>query len=73
LGISQNIKTISYYAPTSAVEIDTFGLGKKIISTSEDYCSYHSEVDTSSITAERIFEEFNNMLNLNIICSNSEK
>lgn len=61
LGISQKIKTISYYAPTSAVEIETFNLGRKVISQSEDYCSYKAIVDTSTITAERIFKEFNQL------------
>lgn len=54
LAIAQGIRTISYYAPTSAVEIDTFGKGKKIISDKDDYCTYKSFVDNSSITAEKI-------------------
>lgn len=57
LAIAQGVKTISYYAPTSAVEIDTFNLGKKIISTSKDYCSYKPNVDTTTITAERIYKK----------------
>ncbi|WP_338952278.1 glycosyltransferase family 9 protein [Fusobacterium nucleatum] len=55
IAISQKIKTISYYAPTSAVEIETFGKGKKIISTSEDYCSYKPDVDNTTITAQKIY------------------
>lgn len=58
LAISQSVKTVSYYAPTSAAEIDTFNLGEKVISRSEDYCSYKSNVDTTTITAERIYEKF---------------
>lgn len=57
LAISQNIKTVSFYAPTSAVEIDVFNTGKKVASTSDDYCSYKKETDNSSITADRIFTE----------------
>lgn len=61
LAISQKIKTVSYYAPTSAAEIEVFGLGRKVISQSQDYCSYKAIVDTSTITAERIFKEFNQL------------
>ena len=56
IAISQKIKTISYYAPTSAVEIETFGMGEKVISTSNDYCSYKPNADNSTITAERIYK-----------------
>ena len=58
LAISQSVKTVSYYAPTSAVEIDVFNLGEKVISTSKDYCSYKPNVDTTTITAKRIYEKF---------------
>lgn len=54
LAISQKVPTVSFYSPTSAVEIDTFGAGIKIVSTSPDYCSYRTDADNSSITAERI-------------------
>lgn len=57
LAIAQNIKTVSYYAPTSAIEIDTFGNGEKIISEKEDYCSYKPFADNSTITAEKILEK----------------
>ena len=56
IAISQKIKTISYYAPTSAVEIETFGMGEKVISTSDDYCSYKPNADNSTVTAERIYK-----------------
>jgi len=58
LGIAQGIRNLSFYAPTSAVEIETFGLGVKVISTSEDYCSYERDADNTSITAERIMSAF---------------
>ncbi len=58
LSISQRVPNLSFYAPSSAVEIDTFGTGVKVISTSIDYCNYSSECNNSSITAERIFETF---------------
>lgn len=58
LAIARGIPTLSYYAPTSAVEIDTFGTGIKVASTSEDYCSYAPNVDNSTLTASRLFESF---------------
>ena len=64
LAIAQKVKTISYYAPTSAVEIDTFGNGEKIISEKEDYCSYNPFVDNSTITAEKILEKIKLKINL---------
>ena len=56
LSIAQGIKTIAVFAPTSSVEIDSFGLCIKITSTSEDYCSYSKICDNSSLTAIRIIE-----------------
>ncbi|MCH7771745.1 MAG: hypothetical protein IIA49_12145 [Bacteroidetes bacterium] len=58
LAIAQNIPNLSFYAPTSAAEIDTFGTGVKVISTSEDYCSYKPDADNSTITNERILKAF---------------
>jgi heptosyltransferase-2 len=58
LGIAQGVKNLSFYAPTSAAEIGTFGFGVKVVSTSEEYCNYKKDSDNSSITAERIFEVF---------------
>lgn len=56
LGIAQNIPFAAFFAPTSAVEIDDFGLGVKISSSSVDYCSYRKDTDNSSLTAGRILE-----------------
>lgn len=56
LAIAQRIPSVSFYAPTSAAEINTFGTGLKIISTMPDYCNYMSSADNSTITAERLFE-----------------
>ncbi|MBX9866557.1 MAG: hypothetical protein K2Y14_06545 [Burkholderiales bacterium] len=55
LAIAQGVKNLSFYAPTSAAEIETFGTGLKIHSLSEDYCSYKKDTDNSTITAERLF------------------
>lgn len=54
LSIAQKIKTLAFFSPTSAAEIDDFGIARKLISTHEDYCSYSPNADNSSITAERI-------------------
>ena len=55
LAIAQNVPNLSFYAPTSADEIETFGNGVKIKSTSEDYCSYKKITDNSSLTSDAIF------------------
>ena len=57
LAIAQSVPTLSYYAPTSLPEINTFGTGTKIASLSPDYCSYRPDADNSTITAERLFPE----------------
>jgi heptosyltransferase-2 len=56
LSIAQGIPTLAFFAPTSATEIDNFGTCEKLISTSEDYCSYKSNADNSSITSKRIIK-----------------
>lgn len=60
LAIAQGVRNLSFYAPTSAVEIDTFGTGVKLCSTSPDYCSYRKDADNSSITAERLMSALRN-------------
>jgi heptosyltransferase-2 len=54
LGIAQAVPFTAFFSPTSAVEIDEWGLGTKVISTAPDYCSYRKDADNSSITADRI-------------------
>jgi ADP-heptose:LPS heptosyltransferase len=58
LAIAQGIRNLSFYAPTSAAEIDTFGTGIKLCSHCPDYCSYRKDADNSSITAERLLGAF---------------
>lgn len=62
LAISQKIPNLSFYAPTSAAEIDTFGTGVKVLSLSDDYCSYKSDCDNTTLTASRIVEAFKSHL-----------
>lgn len=57
LAIAQSVPSVSYYAPTSAAEINTFGTGSKVVSTAADYCSYQPNADNSTITADRVFAE----------------
>jgi len=56
LAISQKVRNLSFYAPTSAAEIGTFGTGVKVKSLSPDYCSYRKYADNSTITAERVLQ-----------------
>ncbi|WP_028310666.1 glycosyltransferase family 9 protein [Derxia gummosa] len=54
LGIAQRVPFLAFFAPTSAVEIDDFAVGVKVVSTAADYCSYRKDADNRSITAARI-------------------
>lgn len=54
LAVAQSVPNLSFYAPTSAAEIETFGTGVKLLSTAPDYCSYRSDADNTSITAARL-------------------
>lgn len=56
LAVGQGVPTIAFFAPTSAAEIDAFGLVTKIVSTAPDYCSYKRDADNASITAARILD-----------------
>jgi heptosyltransferase-2 len=58
LAISQKVKNLSFFSPTSAAEIGTFGTGVKVASLSPDYCSYRKDADNSTITAARILDAF---------------
>jgi heptosyltransferase-2 len=55
LAIAQNVPSISFFAPTSAAEIDIFNRGRKLISTSHDYCNYSAFCDNRSLTAVRLY------------------
>ena len=54
LGVAMDVPTVAFFAPTSAAEIELYGLGEKVVSTSPDYCSYAKDADNSSITIERL-------------------
>jgi len=63
LAISQGVPNVSFYAPTSAAEIDTFSTGAKVISLSSDYCSYRPDADNSTITSDRILSAMQRFMN----------
>jgi heptosyltransferase-2 len=56
LAIAQGVPKVAFFAPTSATEIDSFGLVRKVVSTAPDYCSYRKDADNSSVTAKRVIE-----------------
>lgn len=56
LAIANNINHLSFFIPTSAAEIDSFGCATKVISDSYDYCSYKPDADNLSLSAEKIFK-----------------
>jgi heptosyltransferase-2 len=56
LGVARGTRTVAFFAPTSAAEIELYGLGEKVVSTAPDTCSYQPDVDTSTLTVERLVE-----------------
>src|SRR6185295_3813572 len=45
MAIAQDVRVVAFFAPTSAAEIELYGLGEKIASTAPDYCSYKPDAD----------------------------
>ena len=58
LAIANKINHLSFFSPTSANEIDSFGYAKKVISTSDDYCTYKPYTDNSSLSYNRLFKSW---------------
>ncbi len=54
MAIARGTRSVSFYAPTSAAEIETYGTGDKVASTSVDYCSYLPDADNSTLTPDRL-------------------
>lgn len=54
VGIARDVPIVAFFAPTSAAEIELYGLGEKVQSTGPDYCSYRPDADNASITADRL-------------------
>ena len=57
MGIALRKRCVCFFAPTSAAEIELYGLGEKVWSTAPDYCSYSRDADNSTVTAERIWKK----------------
>lgn len=55
VAIAQEKPNLSFYSPSPPWEIDTFGIGVKVVSTSADFCSFKKGADNSTITAERLY------------------
>jgi heptosyltransferase-2 len=56
LAIAQGVPFTAFFSPTSAAEIDDWGIGTKVASTAPDYCNYRKDADNTSITSDRIIE-----------------
>lgn len=54
IGVAMDTPMVAFFAPTSAAEIDLYGLGEKVASTADDYCSYARDADNSTVTVERL-------------------
>ena len=54
VGICMGVRIVAFFAPTSAAEVDLFGLGEKIRSTTADYASYRPDADNGTISVERL-------------------
>jgi heptosyltransferase-2 len=54
MAVALDVRVVAFFAPTSAAEIELYGLGEKVVSTAADYCSYRADADNSSITPERL-------------------
>jgi heptosyltransferase-2 len=54
VALARDVRVVAFFAPTSAAEIELYGLGEKVVSTAPDYCSYRPDADTSTLTPERI-------------------
>jgi len=57
LAVALKRKIVAYFSPTSAAEIELFGLGKKIIARHECYCCYKEDCNANnSVSIEEIFK-----------------
>ena len=56
IGLAMNVRVVAFFAPTSAAEIELYGLGEKVVSTAPDYCSYRPDADNATVTPELVAE-----------------
>jgi len=62
LAIGQQVPTVAFFAPTSAMEIENMSYIRKLESLSDDYCNYMPNSDNATITSERIMFEVSQLL-----------
>jgi ADP-heptose:LPS heptosyltransferase len=56
VALARDVRVVVFFAPTSPAEIELYGLGEKVVSTAPDACTYLPDVDTSTLTVERLQE-----------------
>jgi heptosyltransferase-2 len=54
VAVARRVPVLCFFAPTSAAEIELYGRGRKVQSTSPDACSYRRDADTSTLTVARL-------------------
>jgi heptosyltransferase-2 len=54
VAVARCVPLVAFFAPTSAAEIELYGLGAKLLSEAPDYCSYRPDADNRSLTAARL-------------------
>jgi heptosyltransferase-2 len=54
MAVALGRRIVVFFAPTSAAEIELYGLGEKVQSTAPDYGSYRPDADNSTLTVERL-------------------
>jgi heptosyltransferase II len=54
VALARRVRCVAFFAPTSAAEIEFYGLGEAVASTAPDYCSYRRDADNSTLTPERL-------------------
>lgn len=62
LAIGQHVPVVTFFASTSAAEIENGPTIAKVVSTAPDYCSYMPHADNSTITSDRILAAMRDVL-----------
>lgn len=62
VAVARRTPLVAFFAPTSAAEIELYGLGEKVLSTAPDYASYRPDADNSSLNPERLGEAVQRVL-----------
>jgi heptosyltransferase-2 len=56
VALARRVRCVAFFAPTSAAEVEYFGLGEGVASTAPDACSYRRDADNSTLTPQRLSE-----------------